>query len=124
MRIRFSILRVLVGLGLFAASLTYYRNTPDVGTVVGSVLGTALFMLALLARKSNALVIVRSYLFTIIGVVIAMALTPPNPGSRHVHVIEPLAGALVASFVAGLFTMATYPKLRSPDRSDLDTHDR
>jgi uncharacterized membrane protein len=114
MRIRFSIVRVLIGISLFAASFGYFHEIPGIGVIVGAATGTAFFLMALVTKKSDVPTMLRSYIFAGIGSIITVTLTPVTTGRHYLPIGPIVTGALIGWFVAALVNQSR----RSPPNDD------
>jgi uncharacterized membrane protein len=114
MQIRFSIVRMLMGISLFAASFAYFHEIPGIGVMIGATTGTAFFLMALVTKKSDVPTVLRSYIFAGLGSIITVILTPVSTG-RHYPPIGPIVtGAMIGWFVAALVNQSR----RSPPNDD------
>ncbi|WP_442511743.1 hypothetical protein SH528x_003456 [Novipirellula sp. SH528] len=121
MQFRFTIARVFLGIALCALPIAFFRNTPGIGSIAGATAGTAFFVMALVAKKSDLSVILRSYIFAALGSFIAVLLSPVSTGRYHTPIGTILTGAIVGSFVAALVTLSRRsdpPRESSPSDQD------
>lgn len=113
---------MLVGIALGAVSFACFHNTPEIGGIIGTTTGAAFILMALVVKRSDVSVILRSYLFTGIGVVVALTLgvSPLSHGSGGLTCA--LIGAVIGWFLGTLVNQSGRTK-RPDDRNSIDPDD-
>ena len=97
MRIRFSIIRMLIGFALFAGALALFQDSQGIGSIAGLVLGSGLLGLALVAERSDIAIIVRCYVLSGVWAFIGAMFAPVTSS----HMGWPPVGFILVGALAG-----------------------